>query len=80
MDYPIPTTLEEIAALQQEQVDAELIVAAIAGVVHMARAQGQTLEDLTAEVLMDDPLLEHGDRRWLSQMVSQAWLAIPDDR
>jgi hypothetical protein len=76
MDYPIPTTPEEIVALQQEQVDAETIAVAIAGVVHVARAQGQTLEDLTAEVLMDDPLLEQGDRRWLSQMVSHAWSAL----
>ncbi|MFP4132950.1 MAG: hypothetical protein ACLFQP_02920 [Halothece sp.] len=73
MNYPIPATLEEIEALKQNPVDEELIAAAIAGVVQIARAQGQTLDELTAQVLADDHWLEPAQRRWLSAIVAQAW-------
>jgi len=73
MNYPIPATVEEIEALEKNPVDEELIAAAIAGVVQIARAQGQTLEELTAEVLADDHWLDSSQRRWLSDIVTQAW-------
>lgn len=76
MNYPIPATVEEIEALKENPVDEELIAAAIAGVVQMARAQGQTLDDLTAQVLADDHCLEPAQRRWLSAIVAQAWQSI----
>jgi hypothetical protein len=31
------------------------------------------LEELTAQVLADDSLLDKQQRRWLSQVVAQAW-------
>lgn len=76
MNYPIPATVEEIEALKQNPVDEELIAAAIAGVVQIARAQGQTLDDLTAQVLADDHCLDPAQRRWLSAIVAQAWQSI----
>lgn len=73
MNYPIPDSLQEIVALRQNPVDEELVAAAIAGVVKIVRAQGQSLEELTAQVLADDSLLDIQQRRWLSKVVAQAW-------
>lgn len=73
MNYPIPQSPQEIVALRQQPVDEELVAAAIAGLVQLGRAQGQSLEDLTAQVLEEDPLLDRQQRRWLSQLVAQAW-------
>ncbi|BBA79180.1 hypothetical protein RGRSB_0618 [cyanobacterium endosymbiont of Rhopalodia gibberula] len=77
MHYPIPTSLEEIFALCSQPVDEEMIVVAIAGVVKLARSQGQSLDELTAEVLQDDPMLDLVQRRWLSNLVEQAWQVLP---
>ncbi|MES1024279.1 MULTISPECIES: hypothetical protein [Chroococcaceae] len=73
MHYPIPASPEEIADLRQKPVDEELVAAAIAGVITIVRAQGQSLEQLTAQVLADDSLLDVQQRRWLSDVVAQAW-------
>ncbi|MBK4730882.1 hypothetical protein JJD41_13575 [Oxynema sp. CENA135] len=73
MNYPIPTSLEEMIDLRQQPVDEELVAAAIAGVINIARSQGKSLEDLTAELLADDRLLDRAVRRWLSDLVSRAW-------
>jgi hypothetical protein len=77
MNYPIPASPQEIVALQQKPINEELIASAIAGVVHIARSKGQSLEDLTAEVLADDSLLDRHARRWLSDIVAQAWQTLP---
>lgn len=77
MNYPIPANPQEIAALRQKPVNEELIATAIAGVVRIARSKGQSLEDLTAEVLADDSLLDWEARRWLSDIVAQAWKTLP---
>ena len=77
MNYPIPASPEEIIALRQNPIDEELIATAIAGVVKIARSQGKSLEQLTAEVLQEDPLLDQSQRRWLSNVVIQAWLKLP---
>ncbi|MBZ8182806.1 MAG: OsmC family protein [Oscillatoria sp. PMC 1051.18] len=77
MNYPIPSNSEEIIALTDNPVDEELIAAAIAGVIQIARNKGQSLEDLTAEVLTEDPLLDGEQRRWLSDIVTQAWFSLP---
>ena len=76
MNYPIPDSPQEIFALRQQPVDEEL-VAAIAGVIKIVRAQGQSLEELTAQVLADDTVLDRQQRRWLSQLVAQAWENFP---
>lgn len=77
MNYPIPANPQEIAALQQKPVDEELVAAAIAGVIQIARQQGQSLADLTAEVLAEDSWLDPAQRRWLSDIVRQAWESLP---
>jgi hypothetical protein len=77
MNYPIPASSQEIVALRQRPVDEELIAAAIAGVVQVARSQGRSLEDLTAEVLADDSLLDWERRLWLSDIIAQAWKSLP---
>ncbi|BAY46488.1 hypothetical protein NIES4073_55090 [Kalymmatonema gypsitolerans NIES-4073] len=73
MNYPIPDSPQEIVALRQEPIDEELVAAAIAGVIKIVRSQGQSLEELTAQLLADDSLLDLQQRRWLSQLVAQAW-------
>jgi hypothetical protein len=73
MNYPIPDTPQDIVALQQKPVDEELVASAIAGVIKIVRSQGKSLEELTAQVLEDDPLLDRQQRRWLSQLLAQAW-------
>ncbi|NWF60571.1 MAG: hypothetical protein HXY43_15245 [Fischerella sp.] len=73
MNYPIPDNPQEIVALRQKPVDEELVAAAIAGVIKIVRAQGQSLEELTAQLLAEDTLLDKQQRRWLSQVVAQAW-------
>lgn len=77
MNYPIPVSPQEIVALRQKPVDEELVAAAIAGVIQIARQQGQSLDDLTAEVLAEDTLLDQAQRRWLSDIVAQAWESLP---
>ncbi|MCU0567075.1 MAG: hypothetical protein MUF49_10810 [Oculatellaceae cyanobacterium Prado106] len=77
MHYPIPVNPQEIVALQHKTINEELIVAAIAGVVLMARSKGQSLEELKAEVLADDRLLDRDSRRRLSDIVVQAWQTLP---
>jgi hypothetical protein len=51
----------------------ELIAAAIAGVVNSARAQGQSLDELTRLVLAEDQDLDRVTRQWLSEIVAEAW-------
>ncbi|MEH1874983.1 hypothetical protein [Nostoc sp.] len=73
MNYPIPDSPQEIFALRQQPIDEELVASAIAGLIKIVRAQGQSLEELTAQLLADDPLLDQQQRRWLSQLVAQSW-------
>ncbi len=76
MNYPIPASPQEVAALRQKPVDEELVAAAIAGVINISRSQGKSLEQLTAEVLADDRLLDLQQRRWLKDVVTQAWESL----
>jgi hypothetical protein len=77
MNYPIPDSPQEISALRKQPVDEELVAAVIAGVVRVVRAQGQSLDQLTTQVLADDQMLDKQQRRWLSQLVTQAWENFP---
>jgi hypothetical protein len=77
MNYPIPVNPQEIVNLRQKPVDEELVAAAIAGVIQIARQEGQSLDDLTAEVLAEDSLLDQAQRRWLSDIVAEAWASLP---
>ncbi len=76
MHYPIPASPQEIVALRQKPVDEELVAAAIAGVIKIVRESGQSLEQLTAQLLADDSLLDLQQRRWLSEVVAQAWESL----
>ncbi|MFB2876699.1 hypothetical protein [Floridanema aerugineum] len=76
MNYPIPASPEEVVALKQKSIDEELIAAAIAGVIQISRSEGKSLEQLTEEVLADDCLLDKQQRRWLKEIVAQAWESI----
>ncbi|MDJ0677685.1 MAG: hypothetical protein QNJ36_20260 [Calothrix sp. MO_167.B42] len=73
MNYPIPDKPQEILALQQQPVDEELVATAIAGVIRIVSSQGQSLEELMTQVLAEDSVLDRQQRRWLSQVMSQAW-------
>lgn len=73
MNYPIPKSPQEIAALRQKPVDEELVAAAIAGVVQVSRSQGRSLEELKAEILEDDGFLDLSQRCWLNNVLAQAW-------
>ncbi|MCU0518618.1 MAG: hypothetical protein MUC60_17490 [Oscillatoria sp. Prado101] len=73
MNYPIPTSPQEIEAMRHLTVSEELVAAAIVGVIKIFRSQGSSLEDLKAQVLAEDNLLDQVQRRWLSDMVAEAW-------
>lgn len=77
MNYPMPVNPQEVVALPQKSVNEELIAAAIAGVVQIARSKGQSLDQLKAEVLADDALLDIKQRRRLSEIVTIAWEKLP---
>lgn len=77
MDYPIPANTEEILALGSNSINEEIIAQAIAGVVNIARQQGQSLDELKAGILQDDSLLDIDRRRWLSDLITQAWTMLP---
>lgn len=76
MNYPIPASPQEVVALRKRPVDEELVAAAIAGVIKISRSQGKSLDQLTAEVLADDSLLDKTQRRWLTEVVAQAWKSL----
>jgi hypothetical protein len=79
MNYPIPTNAEEIIALRHQPIDDEVVAAAVAGVVWVARSEGRSLEDLKAEVMADDRLLDFVLRQRLSDLVAVAWTRLPDE-
>lgn len=73
----LPRNLQEIIALKQQPITEELVAIAIAGVIKMARSQQQSLDDLCAQVLEDDNVLDVSQRLWLSDLLTQAWERIP---
>jgi hypothetical protein len=75
-DFIAPNT-DQKSALKNSVVNEEVIASAIAGVVQMARQQQQSLEQLTESILRDDRVLDPERRKWLSQMIIQAWKILP---
>ena len=73
MRYPIPATSRELVALRNSRPNEEIVAAAIAGVIQISRAEGKSLDDVVAELLLDDSLLDTTQRQWLTQIVAQAW-------
>lgn len=80
MDYPIPASIEEISKLGKSSVNVEIIISAIASVVQLARQQGQSLEELTANILQDDRVLDLDRRKWLSDLITQVWILLPSKK
>ena len=60
------------------KISEELVAVAIANVVEVARNKGQSLDELIAEVLSEDIILDQLQRRWLSKIVTQAWKSLPE--
>ncbi len=77
MNYPISPRTSESILLPQTSVTEELILSAIATVIETARSRGQSLEEVRAEVLAEDMMLDAQQRRWLSDIVTQAWESLP---
>ncbi len=77
MNYPIPTSPQDVVALRKSPITEELIASAIAGVIQVARLNGQSLDDLVAEILADDTLLDSQQRHWLGEVVTVAWENLP---
>ena len=78
MHYAIPKTTAELNALRQFPANEELVAVAIAGVIGWARTDGQSLDDVIAAILSEDGFLDYVQRDRLSQMISQAWRALPN--
>ena len=62
---------------KNNSVNEEIVATAIAGGVQIARQQGQSLEELTQRILHDDRVLDSERRKWLSEMIIQAWAILP---
>ena len=77
MNYNIPATTEEILALGNKSISEDVIVTAIAGVINIAREEGQSLEDLQQQILQDDLILDILQRRWLKDFITKAWEVLP---
>ena len=77
MNYNIPATTEEILALSNKSINEDVIVTAIAGVINIAREEGQSLEDLQQQILQDDLILDILQRRWLKEFIAKAWEVLP---
>jgi hypothetical protein len=78
MNYPIPPPMA--APGPMSAVDDNALVEALQIVIRSARSQGQTLSEVMAEVLADDPLLSASQRQILSEVVAKAWEQIPEER
>jgi hypothetical protein len=78
MNYPISRRASESISRKPESNPEELILKAVAVVIESARSRGQSLEEVKAEVLADDTMLDAQQRRWLSDIVVQAWETLPE--
>ncbi|MBE9013233.1 hypothetical protein IQ250_23835 [Pseudanabaenaceae cyanobacterium LEGE 13415] len=73
MNYPFSPPRSQ----PPEPVTEELLLNALSEVIGTARSQGRSLEEVKAEVLAEDRLLEPHQRHWLSDLVVQAWESLP---
>jgi hypothetical protein len=78
MSDPIPMPSPELFGKSAVPVNEELIAGAIANLIAATRAEGRSLEDLTAQVLADDQLLNLEQRLRLSDVVASAWQQLPE--
>lgn len=77
MEYPVTKSLKSVAPLEPATITPDHIADAVLGVIQSARAQGQSLDDITAEVLADDAMLDVRIRHLLSDIVREAWTVVP---
>lgn len=74
MNYPrSPRSSQSLPPVTEE-----LLLNAIVEVIQAARSQNRSLEDVKAEVLAEDRLLDAKQRQWLSEIVMQAWKTLPE--
>ncbi|MBT9310663.1 hypothetical protein [Leptothoe kymatousa] len=70
-----PSTLKTV--LENSPADKSVseahIATAIVHVIETARSQGQTLDDVIAELMADDALLDPKSRHLLREILTQAW-------
>lgn len=78
MNYPITSSQHSSNMGESLQSSEELLVATLSEVIQRARAKGQTLPELQAEVLADDLFLDQSQRQHLSEVVAQAWEMLPE--
>jgi len=64
----------------KKNISPQLVAQEIAMVIEFARSQGQSLEDLIGEILAEDPILNKDQRRWLSNIIIQAWKNLPSSK
>jgi hypothetical protein len=78
MNYPNVLAIANRTQSSAQPSTEEQLATAIAGLVNAARAEGQSLEDLMAQVLAEDPELDKFTRRWLGEIVAEAWQDFSD--
>jgi len=79
MNYPMPASSSEVVSFREKSVNEDLIVSAIADVIHLARSSGQSLDDVMAEILADDTLLDTQQRLRLGEVVAVAWKELSNE-
>jgi hypothetical protein len=78
MEYPTFSTtafspLKDANSAPPRGINEDLIAKAIVSVIQSARSRGQSLDEVMAELLADDALLDAKVRHLLSDIVAQAW-------
>ncbi len=70
-----PSTLKSVLenSPSDKSVSEANIATAIVHVIETARSQGQTLDDIIAELMTDDALLDPKSRHLLREILTQAW-------
>jgi hypothetical protein len=77
-NMPNPTVPSHHNSLVRPPQTQELVAIALATVVKEAQANGKSLSDLQAQVLEEEPILDSQTRRWLSQVITDAWHFIEE--
>ncbi|NEP20078.1 MAG: hypothetical protein F6J97_24860 [Leptolyngbya sp. SIO4C1] len=72
MDYKVSNSFKRLD-INRVTVSEDHITDAIISVIQSARSQGQSLDDVMAELLADDALLDNNIRHLLGDIVAQAW-------
>ena len=70
-----PSTLKTVLenSPPDKSVSEAHIATAIVHVIQTARSRGQTLDDVIAELMADDALLDPKSRQLLREILTQAW-------